>query len=122
MVDVLGPIENLKKVAENVANEYSQTNKTKLRVVINKPPSLLKIIKKDFSLPEALRYYAAEEEEIAVQEEKSFLGFKRYKTVSALEYPYTSRCVVTADKNHEGLSINLREAISKFEMAAIHLS
>ena len=121
MVDVLGTAEAWKEKVEKITEEYNQTNKTGLKVVVNSTPSLLKLIQKDYGLPDVMRRYAANEEEIAIQETKSFLGLKRYRTVVALEYPYNSRCIVTADKSYDGLSKMLKEVVSKIERAAIYL-
>jgi len=107
MVTVLGPIEALKKNIEYVVGEHLKTHHDSLRVVINDKPTIRK------------RVHETNRQEIAVQEEKSLLFLKRYKTVVALEYPYNSRCVVIADERYGELGKEVEEIIWEMERRAV---
>jgi len=107
MGSVLGPLETLKKNIGYVVGKYLQSYQGSLRVVINDIPS----VKKRIDTPNR--------QEIAVQEEKSFLGLKRYKTVVALQYPYNSRCVVLADERYSELGEEVKDIIWQAEKRAV---
>ena len=107
MGTVLGPMEVLKKNMEHVVGEHLQSHPGNLRVVINNTPSVRRW------------RYEAKRREIAVQEEKSFLGLKRYKTVVALEYPYNSRCVEIVDERYSELGKEVKDVIWELERRAV---
>lgn len=126
MVSVLGPIESLQKDMEEAVMEYKQATSYNLRVVINPTSSVKKIIEKDWTLPEVVRTHAATGREIAIQEERSILGIKLYRTVVALAYPYgtysnVGECVIVADEDYILLGARVRRKISEREKRAIDL-